>query len=146
MRKTFKGWTYYARLLEFPWVAFYKHRTKKADDNLDEITSKDVLFTIAAHKSFVGKTGWQSIGNRPLEKRLRPPKAQAVWDDAENCQIIDDQGEMRPATPKQCKGLEPAAVWEPNHIADRLDDTFAGRPNKWLANLLPSEDQEHVGA
>jgi hypothetical protein len=60
MRKTFKGWTYYARLLEFPWVAFYKHRTKKPTDDVDEIIANEVLFTIAAQKSFVGKTGWES--------------------------------------------------------------------------------------
>src|SRR5262249_49946829 len=105
IHKTIKGSTYYARLLEFPWVAFYRYRTKKPSDDVDKITKHDVLFTIAAHKTLVGKTEWKSLGNRPLEKLLRPPRAQAIWDDAENCQIIDDKGEMRPATPKQCRRL-----------------------------------------
>ena len=138
--KKIAGWTYYARLLEFPWVAFYHYRTKKLVEELDEITKKEVLFTIAAHKSLVAKGGWTSIGHRPVEKGLRPPRAQAIWDDAEHCHIIDDKGEMRESTPKECKGLEPAAVWEPNHIADRLKDTFAGRPNRWLLEALPGND------
>ena len=133
------GWTYYARLLEFPWAVFYKHRTKTPSDDLAAITAHPVLFTIAAHKDLLAKNEWEVVGHLALDGSLTPPRAQAVWDldDPDGCQIIDDQGEMRPATPEECEGLEPAAVWEPEHIADRLRDTFAGRRNHWLDEMRP---------
>jgi len=41
----------------------------------------------------------------------------------------------RPASREECAGLEAAAVWEPEHVEDRLRDHFAGRPNKWVESL-----------
>jgi hypothetical protein len=131
------GMHYYARLLEFPWAAFYRHRSGPPESDLAAIAAHDVLFTIAAHKSLLAKNQWEPIGHLPLDRSLLPPAAQAVWDDADNCQIIDAHGEMRHATPKECAGLEPAAVWEPEHIDDRLQDAFGGRPNRWLEQMIP---------
>lgn len=133
------GWTYYARLLEFPWAAFYRHRTKGRSDALADIAGQPVLFTLAAHKDLVARNEWQPIGRVAPDPALGPPKAQAMWDDDGTCHILDDKGVMRPATPAECRGLEPAAVWEPEHIADRLMDAFAGRPNPWLMQMLPPE-------
>jgi len=42
---------------------------------------------------------------------------------------------MRKGTRKESQGLEAAAVWEPEHIEDRLRDHFDGKPNKWLESL-----------
>jgi hypothetical protein len=135
IRKKLGVWTYYARLLEFPWAAFYRYRTRAPVDDLDEIVANDVLFTLAAHKDLLARGQWESIGSRPLEKTLRRPKAQAIWDDATHCRILDDKGRIRSATPDECKELEPAAVWEPEHVADRLRDAFAGRPDRWLQRM-----------
>jgi len=134
------GWTYYARLLESPWVAFYRHRTKQTADDLAKVVASPVLFTIATHKDLVTNGAWKLAGHIPLDGSLEPPRAQAVWDmdDPTKCEIIDDQGDMRPATPEQCELLEPAAVWAPEHIDDRLKDTFAGRRNLWLDSLRPA--------
>jgi hypothetical protein len=134
------GWTYYARLLEFPWAVFYRHRTKQATDDLAKVVASPVLFTIAAHKDLLANGEWNLAGHVRLDGALQPPHAQAVWDvvDSTRCKIIDDQGEMRTATLEECEDLEPAAVWEPEHIADRLKDTFAGRRNIWLDSMRPS--------
>jgi len=131
------GWTYYARLLEFPWAAFYRHRTKDLVDDAAAIAGHEVLFMIAAHKDLLAPGEWESVGHLPLEAALHPPEAQAIWDDAGHCRIIDSEGNMRPSTPEECEGLEPAAVWEPEHIADRLQDSFAGRENRWLRDMIP---------
>jgi hypothetical protein len=136
VRKTLSdGWTYYARLLEVPWVAFYKHRAKEPGADLNEIVSKPVLFTLAVFKNFLAPGQWESIGNVRLNGSPAAPKAQAIYR-FNSYSILDATGAMRPATRQECEGLEPAAVWEPNHIDDRLQDTFAGRPNIWLEQLL----------
>jgi hypothetical protein len=131
------GWTYYGRLLEFPWVAFYRYRTREADYDLEAIAAHEVLFTISAHKDLLAPGEWDTLGRLPLEPSLQPPDSQAIWDDADHCQIIDRDANMRPATPDECARLEPAAVWEPEHIAVRLQDAFAGRENRWLRDLIP---------
>jgi hypothetical protein len=136
IRKKLGAWTYYAHLLEFPWAAFYRHRTRKPVEDPDEVVGCDVLFTLAVHKDLLAKGQWEIIGSRPLEKGLRIPKAQAIWDDAENCRIIDDKARMRPATPKECKALEPAVIWEPESLADRLKDNMDGRPDRRLREVL----------
>lgn len=41
----------------------------------------------------------------------------------------------RPAILAECEGLECAAVWESDHVVDRLRDHFAGRSNKWADSL-----------
>lgn len=139
IRKTLGNQTYYGRLLEFPWATFYDYRTDQPVDDLDQITSRPVLFTLAAHKDLIAKGYWETIGRRPLEPSLGPPAAQRMVDvlDSNHYRIIDDEGNIREATREETEGLEPAAVWEPEHIADRLEDHYAGRPNRWLKDMLP---------
>lgn len=139
IRKTINGQTYYARLLKFPWAAFYDYRTEEPTGDLDEITSRPVLFTLAAHKDLIAQGQWEVVGRRKLEEELGPPAAQRVVDvlDPGHHRIIDDEGSIREATREEVEGLEVAAVWEPEHIADRLEDHYAGRPNIWLNDVLP---------
>jgi hypothetical protein len=39
----------------------------------------------------------------------------------------------------ECTSLERAAVWDTEHIEDRLEDYFNGRENKWVESLKPLE-------
>jgi hypothetical protein len=140
IRKTLDdGTTYYGRLLEFPWAAFYDLRTDEPLDELERIVSHSVAFTVAAHKDLIAKGQWEPIGKLPLEDSLRPPAEQVMIDvlDPDHVQIIDAEGNIRDATAEEAEGLEPAAVWEPEHIVDRLDDHFAGVPNRWLEGMRP---------
>jgi hypothetical protein len=34
-----------------------------------------------------------------------------------------------------CEGLEPAAVWDATHVAERLRDHYAGQPNVYLERM-----------
>jgi hypothetical protein len=52
------------------------------------------------------------------------------WKDPAN-----GSGGERAATAAECEGLERDAVWDPEHIEDRLRDHFAGRPNEWVESL-----------
>jgi hypothetical protein len=40
-----------------------------------------------------------------------------------------------PADRKDIEGLERAAVWDPEHVEDRLMDHYAGRVNKWVESM-----------
>jgi hypothetical protein len=46
-----------------------------------------------------------------------------------------EKGQIRPATKKECIGLEREAAWDPTHVEDRIRDYYAGRKNKWVESL-----------
>ena len=46
-----------------------------------------------------------------------------------------NQNYERPATLAECSGLECAAVWEPEHVCDRLRDRHHGKRNRWADEL-----------
>jgi hypothetical protein len=125
----------YGRLREFPFVTFYNFRTDEPVSDLNEIASKPILFTLAVHKSVLNS--WEIIGQKPLEEHMNVPIKLFKQDIADytKCQILDTDGNKRPAEPEECIGLERDAVWEANHVEDRLLDTFLNRPNKWVESL-----------
>jgi hypothetical protein len=131
------GWTYYGQLLEFPWAVFYRRRTQDPDADIAAITASPVAFTVAAHKDLISMGEWRSIGSTGIPAGVAPPAEQAIWDDPDHCRIIDLQSNMRAATVEECDRLEVAAVWEPEHIEDRLSDVFAGRPDRWREAMIP---------
>ncbi|HXR61376.1 MAG TPA: hypothetical protein VN732_08625 [Solirubrobacterales bacterium] len=130
------GFTYYARLLEAPFAAFYAERTPEPVEDPRQIVEAPVLFTVPVHKSLLGEGGWEPVAALPADPSLRPPLLfrQDILEPS-SCTIVDPEGNEREATPEECEGLEAEAVWEPEHVDDRLMDHFAGRPNPWLADL-----------
>ena len=124
MRRTLRdGNTYYGRLLEFPWAAFYDLRTSTPEDDMEKIAGHGARFTIAAQKDLV--TEWETLGVIPLDGSLQPPAEQYIHDEADpgDWRIIDAAGEIRPATQEECEGLEPAEVYEPEHVEARLTES-----------------------
>jgi hypothetical protein len=49
--------------------------------------------------------------------------------------IRTSEGIETPTDLQGIQGLEKAAVWDPEHVEDRIQDHFAGRPNIWLKSL-----------
>ncbi|GIF62407.1 hypothetical protein Ais01nite_04420 [Asanoa ishikariensis] len=131
------GHYYYGRVLEGVWLAFYDLRTVEPVDDLDRIVARPVLFVLAVHDDLLAPGEWATLGVVPLDGSLRPPRWHFIQDlvDPALCRLIDLAGHIRAATHEECVGLEPAAVWEPEHIAERLTDHYAGRPNVWVESL-----------
>jgi hypothetical protein len=125
----------YGRLLDFPYAAFYDFRTEHAASNLDEIALRPVLFLVAVHKSILET--WEIIGKRQLEDSIGqlPERFMQDVSNFDKCKIVDCKGNERPAKPEECVGLERVAVWEADHVEERLLDTFMGRLNPWVESL-----------
>lgn len=49
------------------------------------------------------------------------PPPSSVTDVVTGEKSVYHHGEMRPAAPSEADGLEPAAVWEVDHIVDRIE-------------------------
>lgn len=134
------GWFAYGRVLADPDFAFYDLRTRH-DTPLDQILNRPVLFRLSVMKHATTTGVWPIIGWAALEERLGEPACYFRQDAlTRELFIFTSDGQIwseRPATFEECDGLECLAVWEPEHVQNRLGDHFAGRPNKWLESMRP---------
>lgn len=128
----------YGRVLESPLIAIYSVKDKNPSIEVDKLKIAEVLFRVWVMKYAITEGVWPVIGHDPLSEQLKitPPffKQDAINN---NLTLYFGNGKESPATYDQCVNLEYAAVWEPNHIQDRIEDHFAGLPNKWVESLRP---------
>jgi Immunity protein 26 len=117
--------------LEEALFAFYDIKTSH-DIPLTEVESKPILFKIWVMRNSVGSGRLEIVGVKSLEDDLRGQPNFFKIDTLSKRIGIYHRGTERPATVKECEGLECAAVWSAVHVEDRLRDHFLGRPNKWV--------------
>jgi hypothetical protein len=134
----------YGRQLSGVSVEFYDRvgKTGEAVDPLDVVASP-VAFTVAVMKyAFRRRGGWELLDVVPLteEERVfvhRRAKQDPISGALSICWSDPVAGTWSetPATAHECVGLEVAAVWDPEHVEDRLRDHFDGRPNRWVESI-----------
>jgi hypothetical protein len=134
------GWRAFGRVLKEPLIAFYDHRAKAdAVPELPCLAAQPLAFRIMVMNHAVTHGRWPVIGSLPLTPALSA-SADFFKQDPINGQLSiynDDLAPTfeRPATRSECQTLERAAVWDPEHVEDRLRDHFAAQPNKWVDSL-----------
>jgi hypothetical protein len=128
----------YGRVLPKGLTAFYDLRSEGILP-LERILSASVAFITSVMEYAVTRGIWPVIGNAPLPKDLLEEPLFFKKDPITGALRIyrDSTQEEFPATREQCEKLECAAVWDPEHIVDRLKDHFAGRPNIWVESMRP---------
>lgn len=91
----------------------------------------------AVYDRAIGRRGWPIVGHAPPGSPDIPVPDSFLQDPVPpfNCRIIDVAGNIRPVTVQECEGLERAAVWEAEHVAERIRDHYAGRPNVHLERM-----------
>jgi hypothetical protein len=126
----------YGQVLVDPYVAVYDCPTADEIGDMASVAGRPILFTVAvAHRAL--SRDWQTVGKAPQDSALPAVPLFFMQDrfNPQSCKIIDAQGTMRPVTPQECAGLEAAAVWDAEHVAQRLRDHYAGRPNAHLESM-----------
>ena len=119
-------------------IAFYDLRTS-TEIAVEEIIAKPILFNIWVMDHAITNGDWPIVGNAPLDKELMVEPLFFKKDEISKALTLyrDSTGEEVPATRKDCEGLECAAVWEPEHVVERLNDHFGGRSNYWVESMRP---------
>jgi hypothetical protein len=124
----------YGLLLEQPHIAIFEGVYGPGFTPSDEsLADAKVLFIICIYRYVISKSIWKKVGQAPtLAKRIEIPPFY-VYDRSSNRYWISfKDGKRIPATREECIRLEREAVWESDAVEDRIRDTIAGRPNKWL--------------
>jgi hypothetical protein len=132
------GYHSYARILDKSNFAFYDIMTNEEILDFEVIISKPILFIIAVYDDVITKGHWLKIGKLPLDKSLLNLPFKFIQDmqNPEHVELYNpNSGEIRKASKKEIEGLECAAVWEANHVEERIRDHFAGKQNIWVEKM-----------
>lgn len=129
----------YAQVTTDPFVVFFDSLTAGRKDT-DEAVELPVAFTICVHNADIRSGRWKRIGKgRLTQVRLDKPYTFRQDQLTGRLYLHHDSfastGWERPATLSECRGLEAAAVWDAQHVEDRLRDHFRGDENPWQKAL-----------
>lgn len=98
--------------------------TKKLTSKEIELLS--VLFEVPVMKYGIGKNGWPLAGKIAINENLNHHPHYYKKDPINGKLGIVDSSFMNevPATESECVGLEEAAVFDPEHIVERLNEHY----------------------
>lgn len=120
----------YGRVYDDASVGIYSRITE--DPLLPPIGSRDFLFIVGIYSDILQKEHWKIIGHdafAPDESSWPPPYF--VRDMISGKYQIYHKGLFRAAEPGEVRGLEEAAVYDSDHIIDRiLAERATGRPQR----------------
>jgi hypothetical protein len=126
----------FARVLREPLLAFYDLRVRNQETpSIQEIVKRPVLWRIWVMNYAITGGRWKVMGNSPLEEALKREPTFFKQDPISGDVTLYRAETEYPASIEECEHLERAAVWDPEHVEDRLRDHFDGRPNKWVESL-----------
>jgi len=134
----------YGRRLLGPSVEFYDLAGKPGEAvDLLEVVASPVAFTIWVMDYAFRRHGrWELLDVVPLtegeraavDRRAKQDPISKALSIYQSDRVAGTFSEI-PATTEECAGLEVAAVWDPEHVEDRLRDHFDGRPNVWVESI-----------
>jgi hypothetical protein len=129
----------YAQVAEEPLIVFFDGAWNE-ELPPGRVIGLTALFRIWVHNDAVKNGTWPVIGNQPLapEHAAEPYfyKQDAITGRLSLYHSsFADTGWERPASAADCDGLECAAVWDAEHVEDRLRDHYAEQPNLWFESL-----------
>ena len=124
----------YGIMLESPVCGFFDFKTSEDISDLSCLMQYEIMFKICVMKHAITQGRWLKVGKFPLMDSSTYEIPYFVNVDHMSGKIYRHHisGKEEISTKEACLGLECAAVWEPEHVEERLNDHFAGRPNIWV--------------
>lgn len=126
----------YGRVIRAPMYAFYDLESSEILP-IDTIVSAPIAFKLCVMKDAISKARWKILGCVPLTAELDKEVLFFKKDHFTGRITIfsNESGTEVNATKEDCIGLERASVWEAEHVEQRLQDHFTGRPNYWVESM-----------
>ncbi|CAA7196835.1 Imm26 family immunity protein [Chryseobacterium potabilaquae] len=124
----------YAQILNNGYV-FFDYKSKEQITDFEILNDKTILFIIAIYDQIITKGEWLKVGKMDIRKELEILPMKFIQDalQPDHFEFYNpNMGEIAPATKKEIIGLERAAVWDKNHVEDRIRDYYNGVPCAWL--------------
>lgn len=125
----------YAQLVYTKQCVFFDFRTHEHLTDISLLQNKPVLFIATVYSYIITRGYWPIIGIMPIKEEFREMPNEFIHHDYGKVEfeLYDpNTGSITPSTREECKNLERAAVWDRNHIIDRIRDHYNGVPCIWL--------------
>jgi hypothetical protein len=91
-------------------------------DSIEDLPEKEEFqFNVGVYKDVLTSGIWEIVDNRPFpseEDAFPPPKY--IRNALSGEYSIYYKGEIKQSNQSECEGLEVAAVWDENHLIDRI--------------------------
>ncbi|WP_072022273.1 Imm26 family immunity protein [Zavarzinella formosa] len=132
------GFHAYGQMLDTPEYAFFDSRTTD-EWPAEKAAARPVLFRLWVMGHAHSKGRWAKIGDAPVSAALQSPVRRFNQDALrpQDIRLTYDGCDGPLGTLADCEGLECAAVWDPEHVEDRLRAHYAGIPCQWTLSLRP---------
>jgi len=132
----------FGRTLMKPYVAFYDYKTNEKQANIGEIITKPIMFILCIYDYVITKGRWEIVADVPNSAIDVAIPLQFLQDafPPYSCSLIDAQGNSISASIGECRRLERCAVWEPEHVEERIKDFYDGKKNIWAESLKLKEE------
>lgn len=128
----------FARVLPNAQVAFYAFKCGHEEEvDYSKVYESEILFITAVMKYAFKREGWPLVDERPLDSELSKPRNYFMKDGLNGRYSIyrSSDGVIRNSSKEECRELEEAAVWDPEHIEERLRDHFNRRANSQVEQM-----------
>lgn len=129
----------YAQILN-DGLVFFDLKTTKRLTNLDVLLECPVLFFLSVYRDVISQGRWLKVGKLPIRKEFEVLPMKFIQDNLnpDRFELYNpNTGDITKTTKDKIIGLERAAVWEADHVEDRLRDHYEGKLNVWLEQLKP---------
>jgi hypothetical protein len=128
----------YAQMLNEPEYVFFDCKTSH-EIPLESVIKKAVLFRLWVMRSAHSTGRWLKVGNAPIKGSLNKEIPRFKQDPLhlENICIYINGQEGAQCTLAECENLECAAIWNAEHVEDRLRSYYNRVPCNWSLSLRP---------
>ena len=108
----------FGRVFNDAGFGVYEHIGESIED---APKSENYQFIVGVYDHALKSGEWTVVENRPFDDEdATYPPPMCIIDSISGEYSIYHKGEIRNATKSECEGLEIAAVWDANHITDRI--------------------------
>jgi len=101
----------------------------------DEITALPVAFRVVVFNDTPNRYSWAKAGKADIPAPYITPQLYAKKDAITGKLSIYSEGNEKPATLDEVKGLETMAVWAHPHIVERLEAQLEGKESMFLRSV-----------
>lgn len=128
------GYVSYAIVLPHALIAFFDYHGQDCLD-VAQAAQLPVLFRLLVMDYAVISGRWPIVGHVDPSPDLLTEPSFFKQDPISKKFFLYVGGRDFPASREDIEGLERAAVWDPEHVEERLIDHYAGRANKWSESM-----------
>jgi hypothetical protein len=117
----------FGRVLNDAAIAVYAIVSRETKP-VEEVVGSEIAFCVGVFDTAIRDGSWPIIGSCAFqndEDSWPPPTfVQDVIDPRKYS--ICEKGEVRPASAKEVRGLEPAQIYKPEHLVERIEEELCG--------------------